>query len=827
MIRKFFTHAGVVILLSLCSAVILTAQPLPYTSLNSGQDDYAVAFRTVQNRTELWVTTSRGKDSATKRARKIMMAPVTASGVGEFTPLPYPINQSQGGKSAHIQLDGCPVFSQCDGSYGIMVSNRLLPNNKSAGNDLYEITASASGEWSIKRLDSLNSDYWDDTPALSPDGAFLYFSSDRRSPGKRKTDLYVSKHTSTGWSAPVALDVINTAEFSEQTPSASGDGYLYYATNRSGDYDIWRVRLDRATGLPLGSASIVTLPEVNKPGTDEGQPFFSPSGEWFMFTSNRSPASTVKDFDVYSVHIPQPADTLELTVLLRTQKVLPGGEFEDITEPQSTTVHAVDNASTAMSQQSNSKGLARFIIPRVATKEPAFDRRVRSIVVRAEEKNPEKQISSVDTLLYDGFCRIPLSHTLIIWDTATYFTTGCRQDFPIVNVQFFVSAYWCPTTLKFQNYTPCGSIFQRPECKIIDAPKPTLPCEGNDVYKYTLRYTEPTVEVSRPYGLCADLNEAKQHGEEYAMKVDSAVSKFVENMEIALRQPCVLRAIRSKKPVTIEVVGWTDPRSIDGRCIYTGRDINLMTSFVQIQGSEQKPYISDGILKSGTAFSKSGAGGNQMLSDLRAYYTAAMLDTLWQERIPEYKSLRQQKGALSVVAIGKAVSLERSATYGQQRSVNVRIIAEDNNEVKGSKKIPLPSSSVVVCGEECIRMQAYSSLETPNASPQQVTPQASAPQAVAVQKHQDIIGKALSSCYSILFHTFPSEADAVKFQKEIQSQKFAYVRILSSPAANGGKNYRVLSDCYETNDSAELVKRELAPMFQVLSVKCKPMIVQE
>ena len=826
MIRNYFTHAGVVILLSICGALMMTAQPLPYTSLNSGQDDYAVAFRTVQNRTELWVTTSRGKDSATKRARKIMMAPVTASGVGEFTALPFPINQSQAGKNSHIELDGCPIFSQCDGSYGIMVSNRLLPNNKSAGNDLYEINASGSGEWTIKRLDELNSDFWDDTPALSPDGKFLYFSSDRRSPGKRRTDIFVSTRMGSGWSTPVALETVNTSDYSEQTPCISGDGYLYYATNQGGDYDIWRTKIDRASGLPVGTATVVEMPDVNKSGSDEGHPFFSPSGEWFMFTSNRSSTKNLKDFDVYSVHIPQPDDTLKVTVLLRTQKVLPNGEFEDITEPQATNVYAMDNASSKSTQLSNTKGIAQFILPRASTKEPAFDRRVRSIIVRADEKNPDKQISSVDTLLYDGFCRIALTHTLIIWDTATYFTTGCRQDFPIVNVQFFVSAYWCPTTLKFQNYTPCGSIFQRPECKIIDAPKPTLPCEGNDVYKYTLRYTEPTVEVSRPYGLCADLNEAKQHGEEYAMKVDSAVSKFVENMEIALRQPCVLRAIRAKKPVTIEVVGWTDPRSIDGRCIYTGRDINLMTSFVQIQGSEQKPYISDGILKSGTAFSKSGAGGNQMLSDLRAYYTAAMLDTLWQERISEYRMLRQQKGALSVVAIGKAVSLERNATYGQQRSVNVRIIAEDDNEVKGSKKIPLPSSSVVVCGEECIRTQAYSSQEKPSVSPQQATPQVSVQQTPPPQKHQEIIGRA-TSCYSILFHTFTSEADAVKLQKEIQGQKFNYVRILSSPAANGGKNYRVLSDCYDTNDSAELVKRELAPMIQVLSVKCKPMIVQE
>lgn len=820
---RYFTLTVVI----LFCAVSLNAQT-PYKSINSTQDDYAVAFRAMQNKTELWITTSRGSDSTARRSKRIMTASVETNGVGEFTLAPLPINQSKNsGKNAIVELDGCPVFSGCDGNYGIMVSNRLTSSGKTTGNDLYEIQATANASWTINRIESVNSEYWDDTPALSSDGRYLYFSSDRRLPGRRLTDLYMSTRTSSGWSIPIPLDGLNSTEFSEQTPFAAGDGYLYYATNKSGDFDIWRVEIDQNTGKPSGSPEAYTKEGVNKVGSDEGHPLFSPGGEWFLFTSNRDDNNKTKDFDLYQIQNIQMADTLQLSVLLRTQKLTDNGEFEDVTEPQTTTVFAVDRATERFTKTSDNRGIAQFIIPRTLSKEPSLDSRVRSIIVRAQEKNPEKQISSVDTLLFDGLCHNKLNHTLIIWDTATYYTTGCRQDFPIVNVQFFVTAYWCPTTLKYKDYTLCGSVFPSAECKIVQSVKPELPCESNDLYKYHLNYVEPTVEVSRPYGLCADLNEARQHGQDYAQKVDSAVTKFVENMEIALKQPCVQRAIKANKPVTIEVVGWTDPRSIDNRCIYTGRDINLNSSFIQLQKIDQKPYITSGILRSGTSFSKSGSGGNQMLSDLRAFYTASMLDTLWQENLPEYKTLRQRKGALTVIAIGKAISLEKSATYGQQRSVNVRIIAEDD-DLKENKKIPLPSTSTILCGDDCLKNQLFSSVTSPSIAP--VKKEKNEPvkikQPVEQFRSQEV-NSSSEPCYSMLFHTFGSMEEAQQLQSEILNKHFNGVRVIAFTELSGRQFYRVLSVCYKTNENAELVMRELAPLVQTLSVKCTPMVIQE
>ncbi len=807
--------------------IAVQAQSQPYKSINSKQDDYAVAFRTTQSGTELWITTSRGKDSAARRSKRIMTAQVGTSGVGEFDFAPAPINQTKNtDKNAQVELDGCPVFSHCDGNYGIMVSNRLLPNGKSSGNDLYEMLAAPNGSWTVTRLDSVNSDFWDDTPALSSDGKFLYFSSDRLLPGRRLTDLFFSRKTSTGWSTPVPINGVNSAEYSEQTPFVAGDGYLYYASNKNGDFDIWRVGLDPSTGTPNGIPIAFEMEGVNKTGSDEGHPLFSPGGEWFLFTSNRD-SNRTKDFDLFQVHVFQPEDTFQLSVLLRTHKVLENGEFEDVTEPQATAVFAVDRSSERFTKNSDNKGIAQFIIPRTPTKEPALDRRLRTMIVRANEKNPEKQISSVDTLLFDGQCRNRLEHTLIIWDTATYFTTGCRQDFPIVNVQFFVSAYWCPTTMKYQDYTLCGSVFPKEECKVVNSVKPELSCKDNDLYRYHLNYVEPTVEVNRPYGLCADLNEARQHGLEYSLKVDSAVTKFIENMEIALKQPCVQRAIKAKKPITIEVVGWTDPRPIDNRCVYTGRDINLTTSFVQLQKIDQKPYITDGILRSGTTFSKSGAGGNQMLSDLRAYYTAAMLDTLWQERLPEYKALRERKGQISLIAIGKAISLEKGATYGQQRSVNVRIIAEDDEILKENKRIPLPSSSTVLCGDDCLRSQAVLFKTKTNPNVKIDNSDLPKPKQQSEQPVTQEIYNSSEPCYSILFHTFPTEDAAVNLQNEIKDKKFNSVRVISFTELNGRQFYRVLSGCYKTNEKAQLVLGELPMLVQTLSVKCNPMIIQE
>jgi len=90
--------------------------------------------------------------------------------------------------------------------------------------------------------------YGDFDPFISPDGAQLFFSSNRPAPGKAKNDfdLWVVKKTGAGWSAPTNLGADVNTESQEYYPSVSNAGTVYFSSNREGGKgsgDIYRSRL--------------------------------------------------------------------------------------------------------------------------------------------------------------------------------------------------------------------------------------------------------------------------------------------------------------------------------------------------------------------------------------------------------------------------------------------------------------------------------------------------------------------------------------------------------------------------------------------------------
>ncbi len=89
-----------------------------------------------------------------------------------------------------------------------------------------------NGEWLEPRPLSINDpDAWDSTPALSPDGQTLYFSSDREG-GFGKTDLYVAKLNRRGrWVDVRNLGPDINTHGNEQFPFISEDGTLYFASD--------------------------------------------------------------------------------------------------------------------------------------------------------------------------------------------------------------------------------------------------------------------------------------------------------------------------------------------------------------------------------------------------------------------------------------------------------------------------------------------------------------------------------------------------------------------------------------------------------------------
>ena len=303
--------------------------------------------------------------------------------------------------------------------------------------------------------------------------------------------------------------------------------------------------------------------------------------------------------------------------------------------------------------------------------------------------------------MFDAHCGKTLQHRLVIYDTAVWHIPECVQEFPVKNVRFFVTGYWCPTTVKYQQYLTCTSIFTTEDCLVVAHEEPTLPCNKNEMFTYSMKYEAPkAIANRRPGSACINIGEARSKGPEYATEVDKAIDRIAESMTSALRIPCVLREVAKGKPVTVEVTGWTDPRALNTTCTYTGPDIDLNNRFVELD-TKESPYIKDGVIPGdgSVKFSQSGAGGNYLLSQLRAFYASEMLDKTWEASVPEYRELKA-KGLLKVKAIGRAVSQD-NIDNSQRRSVEVRISVPLSPQELVRGVIPDPGALIVLCAGEC------------------------------------------------------------------------------------------------------------------------------
>jgi hypothetical protein len=214
------------------------------------------------------------------------------------------------------------------------------------------------GRWSRPRQISFSDDRWSDTdPWLTPDGRFLYFSSDRPTaakPDKTDVDLWRSRRLANGaWSAPEHLgDVVNGAgpelgaelhggvlSWSAARRSGKGGLDIYRSTEANGaflqpellpgpfntaasdsDFTLsadgrraafWRMIGDRgmlhiAERRGDGWSEPVPLPGSVNIGPFNFTPAFSADGRRLTFASTRERAGQEKGLaDIYVVKLPR------------------------------------------------------------------------------------------------------------------------------------------------------------------------------------------------------------------------------------------------------------------------------------------------------------------------------------------------------------------------------------------------------------------------------------------------------------------------------------------------------------------------------------------
>lgn len=136
--------------------------------------------------------------------------------------------------------------------------------------------------WTAPQVASFSGLHSDMDPALSPNGRYLVFSSERPRPDGQaaRMDLWLVERERHGWGVPVHLgDAVNSAG-DELYASVDRAGTLYFASDREGEFDIYRSARQR-DGRYAPAQKVPGL--VNTAQRWEFNPEISPDGRALLF----------------------------------------------------------------------------------------------------------------------------------------------------------------------------------------------------------------------------------------------------------------------------------------------------------------------------------------------------------------------------------------------------------------------------------------------------------------------------------------------------------------------------------------------------------------
>ena len=187
--------------------------------------------------------------------------------------------------------------------------------------DIYMVRKDEKGKWKSPEPveGGLNTENDEGATAFSSDGKTMYLTVCRTDPQyPRMAEIWTSQRADAGWGKLAALKITADTLSSYAHPAPSPDGrWLYFTSDMPGGYggtDLWRARMDAH-----GVGSIENLgPEINTEG-NECFPAFRPSGELYFSSDGRTPS--LGGLDLYRakqdtitehwtvVHLPAPMNS--------------------------------------------------------------------------------------------------------------------------------------------------------------------------------------------------------------------------------------------------------------------------------------------------------------------------------------------------------------------------------------------------------------------------------------------------------------------------------------------------------------------------------------
>ena len=195
--------------------------------------------------------------------------------------------------------DYCPMYIADDTTMIITTSTRKTAKGDDVSgvtgqkpSDMYLTKRDDKGKWQKTEVieSDINSEYEDGACSFTPDGRTMYFTRcpiDDQYP--RYATIYKSSRSDASWGAPTPVEISVDTLSSFAHPAVSPDGeWLYFTSNMSGGVgglDLWRYYIGNNMSL---SGIVENLgDEINTPG-DEQFPAFGPAGELF-FSSDGYP----------------------------------------------------------------------------------------------------------------------------------------------------------------------------------------------------------------------------------------------------------------------------------------------------------------------------------------------------------------------------------------------------------------------------------------------------------------------------------------------------------------------------------------------------------
>lgn len=163
--------------------------------------------------------------------------------------------------------------------------NRRGRNLSHRGFRIY-ISKKENGKWTQPVLAPFSKDpYQDRSPAFSPDGKRIYFSSNRPTNGStdqptRRSDIWFSELTDDGWGEPIWLgSEINLPDENEVHPTITKTGNLYFVRWGSTETDVY---FSSASGEKY-NAPVKMNESINTEGPDS-HPHIDPEEKFLIFT---------------------------------------------------------------------------------------------------------------------------------------------------------------------------------------------------------------------------------------------------------------------------------------------------------------------------------------------------------------------------------------------------------------------------------------------------------------------------------------------------------------------------------------------------------------